>query len=164
MSFMYVGVTALVLTGLFELQEWAVVVLPGWGQPHLSRSLGAVHRTYTWGVIHQRVRACAVTLASLLHTKQKITVFWCKTCHAVNRRTAPFRQSQCKRAMFLNCVNIKIFCLNSIYSASSDVKFTKLVCNKRDTLCQLVQYEKFIALQRRSRPKPRAESDLARVQ
>ena len=43
---------------------------------------------------------------------------------------------------------MKTFCLNSNYSASGDVKFTKIVYNKRNTLCQLVQYEKFIALTR----------------
>ena len=42
----------------------------------------------------------------------------------------------------------EIFCLNSNYSASSDEKFTKIVCNKRNTSDQLVQYEKFITLAR----------------
>ena len=100
----------------------------------------------------------------LLHTKQKITAFLGKICHTVNRRTAPFRQSQCKMAIFFNCGNIEIFCLNSNYSPSSDVKFTKIVCNKRNTLCQLVQYEKFIALTR-DRTQPAASSWIvARVQ
>ena len=76
----------------------------------------------------------------LLHTKQKITIILCKICHAVNRRAAPFRQSQCKGPFSGLAVSAA---WSGGFSSRFSSRFYEGVSRNRRNLCENVMMRLF---------------------